>query len=163
MITPQIIQSEPEHPHLLVEMANAQENMRNHLSYPNFNHHHQLPPPPMKYKSEPEYQPSASISESSSSSPNKKPKKEVDSSKAYKCPQCVYSFNRRDHLTRHSLVHSKLKPCRFKRCFSCSNVNFIGFCRPLHLLFERLHAKRSSPSPSTTSSWGRDGGSSFDG
>lgn len=34
----------------------------------------------------------------------KKPKKEIDSSKAYKCPECEYSFNRRDHLTRHSLV-----------------------------------------------------------
>lgn len=58
--------------------------------------------------------------ESSSSNSQKKPKKEIDSTKPYKCTQCEYSFNRRDHLTRHALVHSKLKPYN---CSYCSKVS----------------------------------------
>lgn len=133
MITPQIIHTEPEHPHLLSEMANVQESMRNHHPYPNFNQHHQIPPPPMKYKTEPEYRPAVTANEQPSTpSPSKKPKKEVDSTKAYKCPQCDYSFNRRDHLTRHSLVHTKLKPYH---CTYCSK----DFTRNDHL---RRHQQR---------------------
>lgn len=147
MITPQIIQTEPEHPHLLAEMANVQESMRNHHSYPNFNQHHQLPPPPMKYKTEPDYRPSAPpIPEASTtSSPSKKPKKEVDSTKAYKCPQCEYSFNRRDHLTRHSLVHSKLKPYH---CTYCSK----DFTRNDHLRRhqQRVHGEETAAAASMT-------------
>lgn len=163
MITPQIIQTEPEHPHLLGEMANVQENMRNHHPYPNFNQHHHLPPPikyksepdyrpsnshsepssTMKYKTEPEYRPSVNESSSSASSASKKPKKEVDSSKAYKCPQCEYSFNRRDHLTRHSLVHSKLKPYH---CTYCSK----DFTRNDHLRRhqQRVHSEETAASAS---------------
>lgn len=45
---------------------------------------------------------------------------------------CEYSFNRRDHLTRHSLVHSKLKPYH---CTYCSK----DFTRNDHL---RRHQQR---------------------
>lgn len=129
MITPQIIHTEPEHPSLLVEMTGVSENMRNHYPY----QHHQAPPP-IKYKTEPDYRPSVSISTEPpvTQSSSKKPKKEVDSTKAYKCPQCEYSFNRRDHLTRHSLVHSKLKPYH---CTYCSK----DFTRNDHL---RRHQQR---------------------
>jgi uncharacterized Zn-finger protein len=132
MITPQIIHSEPEHPNLLAEMSAVQESMRNH-HYP---YQHHQPPPPMKYKTEPDYRPSLGPPEPSHVSQNnnqgKKPKKEVDSTKAYKCPQCEYSFNRRDHLTRHSLVHTKLKPYH---CTYCSK----DFTRNDHL---RRHQQR---------------------
>lgn len=140
MITPQIIHTEPEHSDLLVEMAGVPENMANHYPY----QHHQAPSPlkyksdsdyrpPVKYKSEPEYPPSAPPeSPATQQSSAKKPKKEIDSTKAYKCPQCEYSFNRRDHLTRHSLVHSKLKPYH---CTYCSK----DFTRNDHL---RRHQQR---------------------
>lgn len=141
MITPQIIHTEPEHPSLLGEMS---ENMRNHHPYPSFNQH-QIPPP-MKYKTEPDYRQSLPSSESSSTpSPSKKPKKEIDSSKAYKCPQCEYSFNRRDHLTRHSLVHSKLKPYH---CTYCSK----DFTRNDHLRRhqQRVHGEETAAAASMT-------------
>lgn len=105
--------------------------MRNHPYY-----HPQLPPPlPIKYKSEPDpYHPGAPPDPSPviQQSATKKPKKEIDSSKAYKCQLCEYSFNRRDHLTRHSLVHSKLKPYH---CTYCSK----DFTRNDHL---RRHQQR---------------------
>lgn len=43
-------------------------------------------------------------------------RKSPDSSKQYKCTECLYSFIRRDHLVRHQLTHSKVKP------YTC------GFC-----------------------------------
>ncbi|CRK98933.1 CLUMA_CG012192, isoform A [Clunio marinus] len=132
MITPQIIQTESEHSNLLVEIPDPHENIRNHHPYPNFSQQHLLSSP-LKYKTEPEYQSSVQVTEqSSSSSSSKKPKKEIDSTKAYKCPLCAYSFNRRDHLTRHSLVHSKLKPYH---CTYCSK----DFTRNDHL---RRHQQR---------------------
>jgi uncharacterized Zn-finger protein len=87
------------------------------------------------FKNEPDYvDTSNSIhsAETSSTSQQKKAKKEIDSSKPYKCAQCAYSFNRRDHLTRHSLVHSKLKPYH---CNFCSK----DFTRNDHL---RRHQQR---------------------
>lgn len=146
MITPQIIHTEPEHPNLLADMSGVSENMRNHHPYPTFNQHHQLPPP-IKYKTEPDYRQSITISESPSTpSPLKKPKKEVDSTKAYKCPQCEYSFNRRDHLTRHSLVHTKLKPYH---CTYCSK----DFTRNDHLRRhqQRVHGEETAAAATTLS------------
>lgn len=157
MITPQIIHAEPEHPSLLNDMSGVPEDMRNHYAY----QHHQPPPPPMKYKSEPDYRPSALPIKyktepeyqpipppAESSTPllgGKKPKKEVDSSKAYKCPLCEYSFNRRDHLTRHSLVHSKLKPYH---CTFCSK----DFTRNDHLRRhqQRVHGEETAAAASLT-------------
>lgn len=43
--------------------------------------------------------------------------KEVGSSKAYQCPQCGSSFSGRGKLTRHMVVHSKL---RSYKCTYCS-------------------------------------------
>lgn len=92
--------------------------------------------PEMKYKSEPDYQQQQQNAQpdpsQNSQTPLKKPKKEVDSTKAYKCNLCEYSFNRRDHLTRHSLVHTKLKPYH---CTYCSK----DFTRNDHL---RRHQQR---------------------
>lgn len=104
--------------------------MRNY----SYQHHQQTQQTEMKYKSEPDYRPTNSQPETSPSSQGspKKPKKEVDGSKAYKCALCEYSFNRRDHLTRHSLVHSKLKPYH---CTYCSK----DFTRNDHL---RRHQQR---------------------
>lgn len=126
MITPQIIHTEPDHPSLLthqnlIESQNSDVN-NSHQYYSNNTE-------TLKFKTENDYR---SSSETSSSSPNKKPKKEVDSTKPYKCSQCAYSFNRRDHLTRHSLVHSKLKPYH---CSFCSK----DFTRNDHL---RRHQQR---------------------
>lgn len=149
MITPQIVHNEPEHSDMLVEMT--AEDMRNHYPYQHHPEHHQPPPnkypksesdyrpSPLqtgKYKSEPEYSSNAPTESpaslpASQNSP-KKPKKEVDSTKAYKCQQCPYSFNRRDHLTRHTLVHTKLKPYH---CTYCSK----DFTRNDHL---RRHQQR---------------------
>lgn len=118
MISPQIIHTEPDHPALLHPAMGQNADLRNH-QYPNYNTNSEA----SKYKSEPDFRHQASRNGSSagesSSSSQKKPKKEVDSSKPYKCSQCEYSFNRRDHLTRHSLVHSKLKPYH---CNFCSKV-----------------------------------------
>lgn len=115
MISPQIIHTEPDHPALLHPSMVPNADMRNH-QYPNYE--------ASKYKSESDFGHQATRNGNgatdSSSSPQKKPKKEVDSSKPYKCTQCEYSFNRRDHLTRHSLVHSKLKPYH---CNFCSKVS----------------------------------------
>lgn len=127
MITPQIIHSEPDHPALHHPSMQQNAEIRNHQSsYPSY------ATEASKYKTEDFRQSSGSSvnrngatttnSGESSSSPQKKPKKEIDSTKPYKCGQCEYSFNRRDHLTRHALVHSKLKPyhcnfCSKVRCF----------------------------------------------
>lgn len=120
MITPQIIQTTPDHPALHPAMSQNVE-LRNH-QYPIYSTNNQE----SKYKPENDYRHQAnrngSSSGESSSSPQKKPKKEIDSSKPYKCTQCEYSFNRRDHLTRHSLVHSKLKPYH---CNFCNKVSLI--------------------------------------
>lgn len=141
MITPQIIHTEPEHPHLM-QMEGMPENMRSH-PYP-YQHHE--PPPPIKYEAEPDYRPSPQpdAQPASQHSP-KKPKKEVDSSKAYKCQQCEYSFNRRDHLTRHSLVHSKLKPYH---CTYCSK----DFTRNDHLRRhqQRVHGEETAAAAAMT-------------
>lgn len=135
MITPQIIHSEPDHPalHHLSMQQNA--DIRNH-QYTNYNTSSSTTnnSETSKYKRESEFRQSSSSvggggvasdnrndsGNSSSSSSPKKPKKEIDSSKPYKCSQCEYSFNRRDHLTRHGLVHSKLKPYH---CNFCNKVN----------------------------------------
>ena len=88
-------------------------NSHHHSPYPNYSNNTEI-----KYKQEPEFRQSSVEITTQNSSP-KKSKKEIDSTKPYKCPQCAYSFNRRDHLTRHSLVHSKLKPYH---CTFCSKV-----------------------------------------
>lgn len=121
MITPQIIHSEPDHPSLhpnsnLIVPSQNSEVRNHHHPYPNFNDEGNATA--VKYKSEPEFRQNSGRPEPSSS-PQKKPKKEIDSTKPYKCTQCEYSFNRRDHLTRHTLVHSKLKPYH---CNFCSKV-----------------------------------------
>lgn len=147
---------------LLVELPDQGENMRNHYPYQHhqmpppikYKTEDDYRPPvlhPPKYKTEPDYrspiiseikyktepdyqqQQNAQSDPSQNSQPAlKKPKKEVDSTKAYKCNLCEYSFNRRDHLTRHSLVHTKLKPYH---CTYCSK----DFTRNDHL---RRHQQR---------------------
>jgi uncharacterized Zn-finger protein len=119
MITPQIIHTEPDHPNLHHQTLQQNAEIRNYPSYNN---------DASKYKTEPDFRQSSggnrngvNTESSSSSSHQKKPKKEIDSTKPYKCQQCEYSFNRRDHLTRHHLVHSKLKPYH---CNFCSKVSF---------------------------------------
>lgn len=63
-------------------------------------------------------------SNSRKSQPSTKIRKSPDSSKQYKCTECLYSFIRRDHLVRHQLTHSKVKP------YTC------GFCdKGIKLLF----------------------------
>ena len=127
MISPQVaVQTEPDHPvlHPVQISATAHQNadLRNHNQYQNYQANSGAINS-FKYKSEAfrhQASRSGSEGESSASSPQKKPKKEIDSSKPYKCTQCEYSFNRRDHLTRHSLVHSKLKPYH---CNYCSKVS----------------------------------------
>lgn len=111
MITPQIIHTEPDHTHNSEDLLVPLEG-----NHPVYSSSYRSVSP--KYKQEQHDYRSSSV-ETSSSSPQKKVKKEVDSSKPYKCSQCAYSFNRRDHLTRHSLVHSKLKPYH---CSFCSKV-----------------------------------------
>jgi hypothetical protein len=125
MISPQIIHTEPDHPALLHPSMSQNADLRNH-QYPIYNTNNDA----SKFKTEANFNRNGD-GESSSSSPQKKPKKEVDSSKPYKCTQCEYSFNRRDHLTRHSLVHSKLKPYH---CNFCSKVSFfIRWIKKLNL------------------------------
>jgi hypothetical protein len=118
MITPQVIHNDAEHQNMHSNMVGSQQNeIRNHHGYQNYNNETSS----IKYKSEPEFrqQGGSTSTETSSSHHQKKPKKEIDSTKPYKCAQCEYSFNRRDHLTRHGLVHSKLKPYH---CNFCSKV-----------------------------------------
>lgn len=93
MINPQTIHQQAEHQQNLMH-SGPPEPLRNHHSYPTFDDTSTL-----KYKVEQ----GTSSSLEATPSPSKKPKKEIDSTKAYKCQQCEYSFNRRDHLTRHSL------------------------------------------------------------
>lgn len=86
------------------------------------------------------------------SQPSTKIRKSPDSSKQYKCTECLYSFIRRDHLVRHQLTHSKVKPytCGFcdkgineilKSTKKLFNVVLIclGFTRNDHL---RRHVQR---------------------
>lgn len=115
MITPQIIHTEPDHPVLHHPSMQA---------YTNYNTNPEV--------SDGSNRNGSGTSSESAISSQKKPKKEVDSSKPYKCVQCEYSFNRRDHLTRHALVHSKLKPYH---CNFCSK----DFTRNDHL---RRHQQR---------------------
>lgn len=134
MITPQIIHSEPDHPVLHHPSMQANAEIRNHQSYSNsnstINYNNTEVSHASKYKSESDFRQqqedggnrNGGTSAETASSSQKKPKKEVDSTKPYKCVQCEYSFNRRDHLTRHALVHSKLKPYH---CNFCSKVRIL--------------------------------------
>ncbi|KAB7494734.1 Zinc finger protein [Armadillidium nasatum] len=46
--------------------------------------------------------------------------KKVNDEKKFECSHCPYVANRKHHLKRHSLVHSKEKP------FKCSQCNYSG-------------------------------------
>ncbi|CAO1403189.1 unnamed protein product [Diamesa hyperborea] len=66
-------------------------------------------------------------------------RKSPDSSKQYKCTECLYSFIRRDHLVRHQLTHSKVKPYT---CGFCDK----GFTRNDHLRrhIQRIHQSQEA-------------------
>ncbi|KAG5681461.1 hypothetical protein PVAND_010895 [Polypedilum vanderplanki] len=152
MISPQIIHTEPDHPNIhgnsnMIGVSQQNSDVRNHHQSYNTNYNNEAAAR-SKYKSEVDFRSnnnnnsnSSGGQESSSTSPQKKPKKEVDSSKPYKCTQCAFSFNRRDHLTRHSLVHSKLKPYH---CNYCSK----DFTRNDHLRRhqQRVHSEEAAAS-----------------
>lgn len=96
MINPQNIHHEPDHhQNLMQNIPGTSDSLRTHHPY---QQSFQDPLPMNFVKVEP-----GTNTHESPTSPSKKPKKEIDSTKAYKCPQCEYSFNRRDHLVRHSL------------------------------------------------------------
>lgn len=94
-----MVNNQPNHSNLLVDMQNSGVGDSN--KYPTYSAATSYHQPPQQQQASVYSKPDSR--ESYASAP-KKPKKEVDSSKAYKCAECEYSFNRRDHLTRHSLV-----------------------------------------------------------